>query len=83
MVLGTARSASMEVMITIGRTSTASVMPPAMMLRPDPSSSSVFMNATKTDRPSRPYTTDGTPARLRMLIWMNRVSLVSAAYSSR
>ena len=39
--------------------------------------------ATNTDSPSRPYTTDGTPARLRMLIWMNRVSRPSPAYSSR
>ena len=83
MVLGTDRRASMEVMITIGRTSTASVIPPARMLRPDPLPSTASMNATKTARPSRPYTTDGTPARLRMLIWMKRVSRVSPAYSSR
>ena len=82
-MLGTARSASIDVMITIGSTRTASVMPPAMMFRPEPSSSSEFITATKTDSPSRPYTTDGTPARLRMLTWMNRVSRVSAAYSSR
>ena len=71
---GTARNASIEVMMTIGRTSTARVIPPARMLRPDPLSSSVFMNATTTDRPRSPYTTNGTPARLRMLIWMKRVS---------
>ena len=30
-----------------------------------------------------PKTTDGTPARLRMLSWMKRVSRFGRAYSSR
>ena len=51
--MGTARSASMEVMITIGRTSTASVAPPARMLRPVPTPSD-WNRATNTDSPSRP-----------------------------
>ena len=30
-----------------------------------------------------PNTTDGTPARLRMFSWMNRVMRLGRAYSSR
>ena len=51
MLPGTARSASAEVMITIGSTSTASVRPPAMIDRPPVTPPMAF---TKIERPSSP-----------------------------
>ena len=69
-------------MITIGRMSAVSVSAPAMMLRPLFGKPRKAKKATKTVRPRRPYTIEGTPARLRMLMLMNRVSRLSGAYSS-
>jgi hypothetical protein len=37
----------------------------------------------KIVNPRIPYTTDGTPARLRMFTLTKRLNRVSAAYSSR
>ena len=52
------------------------------MFRPSPPPSA-RTSGTKTARPTSPYTTDGTPARLRMFTLMSRDSRLSGAYSSR
>ena len=80
MAPGTARSASAEVMITIGSTRIAIVRPPDSRLRPPVKSASA---TTKIARPRSPYTIDGTPARLRTIVLINRVNRESCAYSSR
>ncbi len=81
-VLGTARSASLVVMITIGRTTTIRVSEPEIRLRPLPTPRAARA-ATNTLRPRSPKTTDGTPARFRMLRISRRVNRLSGAYSSR
>ena len=85
MVLGTARIASADVMITIGSTSAAMVMPAAMTFFPsvDPPRPMPLTNATNIVRPSSPKTIDGTPARLRTAVSIHRVRRLSGAYSSR
>jgi hypothetical protein len=42
-----------------------------------------FIASTKIARPSRPYTTEGTPARLRTFSSTNLVNRFRGAYSSR
>ncbi len=63
------------------------VNPPAIRLRPlvvpGPPSPMESTSRTMIARPNRPYTIDGTPARLRMLVRMIRVNRLSEAYSSR
>ena len=75
--LGTARSASWVVMIIMGMMSRLMVRAPESMLR------SSARARTKIARPSMPYTMEGTPARLVMLIWITRVIQCLGAYSSR
>ena len=65
-------------MITIGKMSKVSVNAPAARLRVPPN-----RNCTKTANPSNPYTTEGTPAKLDMLSWISRVTLLSGANSSK
>src|SRR6056297_3850677 len=74
---GTARSDSEAVMITMGNTSADNARPPAQTVRPRPK------NWTNRARPSRPYTIDGTPARLRTLRRVNAARRDLPAYSSR
>ena len=80
MLFGTARSASLEVMMTMGRTTTERVSPPDMTVSPPVSG---FRNSAKMIRPRMPYTMDGTPARFRTFVTRMRLILVSVAYSSR
>ena len=69
-----------EVMITTGKTSAANVRPAASGVAPPVMK---LPPLTKIERPRMPYTTDGTPARLRMFRSMNEVSFEGVAYSSR
>jgi hypothetical protein len=80
MLFGTARSPSLEVMMTMGRTTTARVSPPEITVSPPVSG---LRNSAKMMRPRMPYTMDGTPARFRTFVTSSRVSRVSFAYSSR
>ena len=62
----------------------ASVIPPdSVELPPVRRSRPKSCPLSSSASPSRPYTTDGTPARLRMLISMNEVKRFLGAYSSR
>ena len=80
--MGTARSASTDVMITIGRTSTASVAPPAMMLRPVPDAQR--LEHGDEDRQAEQPVDDGRHAgQVADVDLMNRVSRFAGAYSSR
>ncbi len=74
---GTARMASWAAMMMTGRINSDRVSAPERMLRWKPSA------RTKTASPRMPYTMDGTPARLAMLVWMTRVTQLRGAYSSR
>ena len=79
---GTVRRASCEAMTTIGRTRSESVRPPAQSV--GPRANRLQPKASrKAARPRRPYTTDGTPARLAMFVWITRFSRPGGAYSSR
>ena len=74
---GTARMASREARITMGSTSRESVIAPARTTLPSD------ISCTNSAHPSSPYTMDGTPARLEMLISMSPVNQLRGAYSSR
>src|SRR3972149_3444140 len=77
MLWGIERIASRVATITTGRISSASVSPAERMLCPSPNA------YTNKPSASRPYTIDGTPARLVMLISMMSVTQFFGAYSSR
>ena len=74
---GTDRSASSAVLMITGSVMIASVSDPARIDDPMPSAS------TNSPSPNRPYTIDGTPARLMIARRIMRVNLLSRAYSLR
>ena len=76
-IAGIERMASRVATITTGRIKSASVRPAVCTLWPSPNA--------YTNRPSarRPYTIEGTPARLVTLISMMSVIQFFGAYSSR
>src|SRR5438034_3983261 len=77
MLFGTERIASRAEVTTIGSISNARVKPAVKMLWPR------CNWYTSSPRASSPYTMEGTPARLAMLISIRSVSQFLGAYSSR
>ena len=75
--IGTARNASSAAAIITGSVMIARVSAPARIDVPKP------RKITNIPSPNNPYTTEGMPARFTSARRIERVSLVSRAYSER